>query len=221
VTDSGRKLQARQRLAAQIRADLAGAVQGIVQAGQHLREAYGVVGRHGWSGFLQDCGLSGPMASKLIAIAAHPVLGDFSHCENLPPSVETIYQLTFTDAESLAVMIDVGDITPGTTRFDAKSYARAYPRKPRRGKRPGPDYNFMRGLVDQIIVFAAGFNRYEEEVLSDVATNARGLRPRELAAIRAALEAGISDREMWLSKLPADVTEDDDDPVAEGTAASG
>jgi hypothetical protein len=112
--------------AALIRADLRRTIEGIIKAGQHLEQARPTIGN--WEAWLRgSVGISPATASKLTAIARHPVLGDLSHAKALPTSSETLYLLT--RVPDLAARIEAGEVTPDTSREMAALMAE--PAKPK------------------------------------------------------------------------------------------
>lgn len=110
------------QLARLIRLDLAGAVEGIVAAGRHLREAREVVLHTHWEDWVRDdVGISPAKARKLMAIADNPALSNRSHGNDLPASWTTLYELSTLEPEVIERGIQEGKITPETERREARA----------------------------------------------------------------------------------------------------
>jgi hypothetical protein len=75
-----------------------------------------------------------PYAYKLRTVAANPVLSNPSHGKDLPPSVATLYELTFIKDEPLLALIESGKITPKLER--AAAHALRPPKKKKCPARP-------------------------------------------------------------------------------------
>jgi hypothetical protein len=58
-------------------------------------------------------------AEMLMAVAAHPVVGNPNHGSDLPASWRTMFELTKLDDEQIIAGIKAGEITPEMTRADA------------------------------------------------------------------------------------------------------
>jgi hypothetical protein len=97
-----------------IRADLGRAVEGIIAAGRDLQGAKSELDRSEFLLLLERLKISESAACKFMTIAAS--LSDFSHCEKLPPSWGTLYELSGLPTEFLEQKIADGTITPEITR---------------------------------------------------------------------------------------------------------
>lgn len=63
--------------------------------------------------------------TKLVAIAEHELLNNFSHAKNvLPPDWSTLYQLARLPAPKLKKLIDAGEVTPDLSRAAATQMAK-------------------------------------------------------------------------------------------------
>lgn len=100
-----------------IRADLSRAIEGIIAAGLHLREAKEACPGLGtwadWERWLKsDVKISSGSASKLMAIAEHPTFAELSTWKELPPNWTTLYELSRLDPPWLERAISNGRVHP-------------------------------------------------------------------------------------------------------------
>jgi N6-adenosine-specific RNA methylase IME4 len=110
------------QLARLIRLDLAGAVEGIVAAGRHLREAREVIEHGRWEDWIRDdVGMSPDKALMLMSIAGHLVISNPEHARDLPASWSTLYELSRLEPSVVKRAISDGEITPETERRDARA----------------------------------------------------------------------------------------------------
>lgn len=106
----------RARFVERIRAHLTGAAQAI---GEILIEAKSTLPHGQFEAMVrEDFGWSPSKARRLMAIAAHPVLADRSHVNDLPASWSTLYELAKHETAEIEVAISIGLVTPKTQRKD-------------------------------------------------------------------------------------------------------
>lgn len=106
-----------------IRADLGRAVEGIVSAGRNLIAAKSDVAHGEWLPMLKQIGISDGYARKLMTVSGNGAISNRSHANDLPKSIETLYQLSRLDAEDIEDGIESGVITPNMTRSQARDLA--------------------------------------------------------------------------------------------------
>jgi hypothetical protein len=97
-----------------IRSDLGRSVEAIIATGRDLQGAKNELDRSEFLLLLERLKISESAACKFMTIAAN--LSDFSHCEKLPPSWGTLYELSSLPTEFLEQKIADGTITPEITR---------------------------------------------------------------------------------------------------------
>lgn len=120
-----------------VRADLSKSVVGILEAGQHLREAKAQIPADGWSEWLRaEVGIAQPSASKLMSVAANVAIASYSQGNNLPASWTTLYELSRLDEDQLAQAITAGEVTPELERKAAKALVARYQASDPGGPRP-------------------------------------------------------------------------------------
>lgn len=113
-----------------------GGVTSIVEAGRRLIEAQNEL-EHGQWGDMVSLKLPFNLrtAQKLIAVAQHPILSNASHATHLPPSWNTLYQLTQVDKKlgegTLLAWIKEGKISAKTQRKDVNACVTCEPSKQR------------------------------------------------------------------------------------------
>lgn len=120
-----------------IKADLSRAVEGVVTAGRNLIAAKADV-RHGeWLPMLRRVGISDGYARKLMNIADNPEIANRSNSNDLPKSIDALYQLSRLGPEQIESGIEDGAITPYMTIAAAKDFARpSTPEPDRAGPKP-------------------------------------------------------------------------------------
>jgi hypothetical protein len=81
---------------------------------------------HGaWAAMVaNDLPFSHATAQKLMRIARHPVLRDYSHGNRLPTAWTTLYQLSLIDALTLEQLMTSGEVNPRTERHDIERMRR-------------------------------------------------------------------------------------------------
>src|SRR6266567_2587217 len=104
----------------QIRIHPSQSVEGIICAGKVLLEAKNKLDRKSFIAMLEahDCPISESTAIRLMNIARHPVLGNYSHVQNLPPHWGTLYELSKLDPKVLEANLEDGTITADIERKD-------------------------------------------------------------------------------------------------------
>lgn len=105
-----------------IRADLGGAVEGIVAAGRHLIEAKAEIPHGEWlPGVERELRLSQRSVQELMAIARHPVLSNTRHVAYLPADRNTLSRLAQFEPPVLEAAIRDGRVRPDMGRRDARA----------------------------------------------------------------------------------------------------
>src|SRR5262249_30624350 len=99
-----------------IRSDLSHAVEGIIAAGRHLKEAKDDVGYGGWLPLLGTLHLGERTAQRLMKIAANEGLANPTHWVAFPASWRTLSDLAALPPEFLEAKIVNGTITPDLER---------------------------------------------------------------------------------------------------------
>src|SRR5262245_46474062 len=99
-----------------IRSDLAHAVEGIIAAGRHLKEAKDDVGYGEWLPLLGTLPLGERTAQRLMKIAANEALANPTHVSHLPASWGTLAELAKLPPKFLEAKIVNGTITPDLER---------------------------------------------------------------------------------------------------------
>jgi DNA methylase/Protein of unknown function (DUF3102) len=113
--------------AALIRADLAQAVAGFIAAGLHLIEAKADMDHGEWLPWVErELPIGVNMADRLMKIARHAVLANSDHGQNLPPSWQTLYELSRLTPPQLEHAIEIGEVHPKLERSEAKELVRRY-----------------------------------------------------------------------------------------------
>jgi hypothetical protein len=108
--------------AALISAALAKGIESVIEAGQRLAIAQGELTRPEFLAMLgQDLHITEGTASKLKAVASHPVLSELSHGKVLPPNWSVLYALTQVPRARLISAIKDGDIRPDMQRKDVRA----------------------------------------------------------------------------------------------------
>lgn len=133
-----------------VRADLGRSVEGVIDAGRHLREARPQVGHGNWAPWLRaELQMTQPTASKLMLIAAHEALSNHSHANDLPGSWDTLYQLSQLQPDVVRKAIADGEITPALERKAAKALVARY--QIEGGGQPPPREPLAVGQVSTIV----------------------------------------------------------------------
>src|SRR5215475_4951143 len=99
--------------------DLTRAVEGIIAAGRHLKEAKAEVDHGEWLPLLERLNIRERTAQMLMKVAANEVLADPNHWFGLPTSWRTLSELARLPPDILQARITDGTITPTFTREDA------------------------------------------------------------------------------------------------------
>jgi hypothetical protein len=108
--------------AALISAALVKGVEAAIEAGHRLAIAQAELLRPDFLAMLhEDLHITEGTASKLKAIASHPVLSELSHGKVLPPNWSVLYALTQVPQADLISAIESGDIHPDMERKDVKA----------------------------------------------------------------------------------------------------
>lgn len=107
-----------------IKADLGGAVAGIISAGQHLVEAKADLPHGSWLPTVERIGISDRAARMLMSVASNHVLANRKHVSDLPSSWGTLYQLSRLEPEVLEGALQDGAITPDMERKAAANLVR-------------------------------------------------------------------------------------------------
>jgi hypothetical protein len=95
------------------------AVEGIVAAGQHLRDAKDQLDHHGeWLPLLQRVGINERTAQRFMKIAANEVLANPTHWVGFPTFWRTLSEMATLPTDILEAKIADGTITPKTTRAE-------------------------------------------------------------------------------------------------------
>jgi hypothetical protein len=103
-----------------IREDLGHAVEGIIAAGEHLRQAKYQLAHGRFLPLLKSIGLHERTAERLMKIAANVVLANPTHGSKLPTSMRTLYELSTLPVKLLEARISDGTITPDIERRDVE-----------------------------------------------------------------------------------------------------
>jgi hypothetical protein len=113
-----------QQYATRINRAMTTVVDGIFEMGRAFAEAKEKLHHGGWLRMFRDhpervakpvwCAQS--TARMLMAIAAHPILADRHHGNDLPPHWRTLYELTKVEAPRLLEAIRRGDVHPDMQR---------------------------------------------------------------------------------------------------------
>jgi N6-adenosine-specific RNA methylase IME4 len=110
-----------------VRADLGQSVQGVIDAGRHLREAKAQIEHGQWEKWLDaEVGITRPTANRLMLVAGHPTISNRSHANGLPSSWDTLYQLSQLKPAQLEAAIIDGEVTPALERKQAKALVARY-----------------------------------------------------------------------------------------------
>lgn len=104
-----------------IRAEMARTAESIVLTGQYLIAAKADVAHGAWLPMLARIGISQPHAHKIMSIGEK--LANHSSSNDLPSSIDALYQLSRLAPEAIESGIESGDVHPGMTIRDAKGYA--------------------------------------------------------------------------------------------------
>jgi hypothetical protein len=107
-----------------IRDDLGRAVEGIIAAGEHLRQAKYQLAHGRFLPLLKSIGLHERTAERLMRIAANVVLANPTHGSKLPTSMRTLYELSTLPVQLLEAKISDGTITPDIERKDVEQLKR-------------------------------------------------------------------------------------------------
>jgi hypothetical protein len=106
-----------------IDADFRRSVEAIIAAGHHLQEAKDQLDdeRGEFLQLLDRIGIHETTACKLMRIAAHPVISDFSHVKKLPLAWGTLYELTTLPTDVLEAKLADATVTPDMERKDVEA----------------------------------------------------------------------------------------------------
>lgn len=106
-----------------IRAEMARTAESIVLTGQYLIAAKADVAHGAWLPMLRKIGISDGYARKMMSIAGSGGISNRLSSNDLPSSVDALYQLSRLAPEAIESGIESGDVHPGMTIKDAKGYA--------------------------------------------------------------------------------------------------
>jgi hypothetical protein len=100
--------------------DFRRSVEATIAAGRHLQEAKDQLDdeRGEFLQLLDRIGIHETTACKLMRIAAHPVISDFSHVKKLPLAWGTLYELTTLPTDVLEAKLAEATVTPEMERKD-------------------------------------------------------------------------------------------------------
>jgi hypothetical protein len=100
--------------------DFRRSVEATIAAGRHLQEAKDQLDdeRGEFLQLLDRIGIHETTACKLMRIAAHPVISDFSHVKKLPLAWGTLYELTTLPTDVFEAKLADGTVTPDMERKD-------------------------------------------------------------------------------------------------------
>jgi len=105
-----------------IKADLARAVQGTVDAGSHLAQAKAQIPHGGWEDWCRaQAGISAETARRLIEISQSKILANPSPGSHLPTSWRVLWELSRLPEETLSRAITAGAVSPDMTRKDVQA----------------------------------------------------------------------------------------------------
>src|SRR5262245_19788941 len=121
-----------------ITADLGRAVESIIAAGTHLRQAKHQLPHGSFGPMCERLGLSDRTAQRLMAIAEDERLTKPTHVSLLPPSWGTLYLLTRLDDPTFNRLIEDGTIRPDMERKDIEQFKRNRSANPNRQMPPQP-----------------------------------------------------------------------------------
>ena len=111
-----------------IRDDLGRAVEGIIAAGEHLRQAKYQLEHGRFLPLLRSIGLHERTAERLMKIASNVVLANPTHGSKLPTSMRTLYELSTLPLKVLEAKIIDGTITPDIERNEVERLKGKSPR---------------------------------------------------------------------------------------------
>lgn len=127
------------QLAALIRDDLAGAVQGIVAAGHHLREARAVVNHGRWEDWLiEEVRIVPRYAQKLMSIVDNPGIVKSASDALLPASVEILAELSKLNPQVIEGAIESGEISPDMKLHESRALVSEHETTSKPGGEPVP-----------------------------------------------------------------------------------
>jgi hypothetical protein len=103
--------------------DFRRSVEATIAAGRHLQEAKDQLDdeRSEFLQLLDRIGIHETTACKLMRIAAHPVISDFSHVKKLPLAWGTLYELTTLPTDVFEAKLADGTVTPEMERKDVEA----------------------------------------------------------------------------------------------------
>jgi hypothetical protein len=103
--------------------DFRRSVEVTIAAGRHLQEAKDQLDdeRGEFLQLLDRIGIHETTACKLMRIAAHPVISDFSHVKKLPLAWGTLYELTTLPTDVLEAKLADATVTPEMERKDVEA----------------------------------------------------------------------------------------------------
>jgi hypothetical protein len=128
------------------------ATRSIIETGQDLIDAQANLTRDSFEAMLkQGLPMDYTTATRLMAIARHPVLSKVAHVQLLPPHWGTLYELTKVDRDVLEAKIKDGTITPQLQRAEVKSKVLCLPPPAQTTAEPDPPVgvqNAVRMILD-------------------------------------------------------------------------
>jgi len=114
-----------EKWATRIRRHMVTAVEAVIATGRDLAEAKKALGHGNFGKLCAELNITTRTAQRLMAIAAHPVLGDATRASQLPPSWATLYELTRMTEAGLQHALDTGAVTPRMERKAARQLVAA------------------------------------------------------------------------------------------------
>lgn len=110
-----------------VRADLGRSVQGVIDAGRHLREAKAQIDHGAWLPWLSgEVGIGEDSAQRLMAVSRHDAIANTAHVRYLPASWSTLHELSKLNPAQLEAAIIDGEVTPALERKQAKALVARY-----------------------------------------------------------------------------------------------
>jgi hypothetical protein len=162
-------------------------VHDVIATGHLLIRAHDdLINIHGaWAAMVaNDLPFSHATAQKLMRIARHPVLRDYSHGNRLPMAWTTLYQLSLIDAPTLEQLLTSGEVNPRTERHDIERMRRIAP--------PGSDLAIVidsRQIAAAIGILRAAVSKFIDRIYERIA--AEMMTEEELNTVLTELDAVI------------------------------
>jgi hypothetical protein len=161
-------------------------VREVITTGLLLIRAHDdLIAIHGaWATMVRnDLPFSHATAQKLMAIARHPVLADYSHGNRLPASWTTLYQLALIDPPTLNQLITSGQVNACMEREDVERMRRIH-------LTPGTDLTVVvvdsRQVVTAIAAYRLATTRFFDRIYERIAAGL--MSEEELQMVLTALD---------------------------------